>query len=310
MRWKKEKKSAPSGEDIGGPVQSRNSESWRGDIPRLPYYFNNFSSLLNLGAVDAEAAYVGYAATAELMRRSVAAKVPLAMMAKLQSEVEKEIARAWAELQHQRQRESAQDPPLAVTRSLLFPFAFAGPINLMRISLRHGAQDLKTFEHLFFERERRPDEPSLGRLLTERIDSEERFEEVLEACHLVWYDNGEPPGSWWGADNHTLGAYPEQRARNDERITRLLESLGKGLTKPLTITVASDETLGRALIIDGTHRAIALKYLRGADPELFHSILGSQLGVHVQTLTSPVAHVLFPCDFFSLVKEHYGGHYV
>jgi len=107
--------------------------------------------------------------------------------------------------------------------------------------------------------------------------------------YLVWSNpNKEGQSDWYDIDtnNYLLSDYVlgllGGKIKPPAKLLKTIESLKKGLNKPIEILTAYDTELNKGIIIDGTKRIIALSYL-----------------------SSKYCKILFPCDYFkSIIKEH------
>lgn len=74
----------------------------------------------------------------------------------------------------------------------------------------------------------------------------------------------------------------------------------KSLIEPneeIVIIVAKDNVLGEEVVVDGLHRTAALYYLVTNQPAAAKAILGSKNGVHILSMESNAASVVFGSDF-------------
>lgn len=124
--------------------------------------------------------------------------------------------------------------------------------------------------------------------------------EPLGNIYLPWFPPNEFGDSGWaqGRLNYTVAEYS---TIEDAGINILQASLrNKGIIRDIWLIIVNDKTLGKALLVDGCKRSVALyRMLPDVD-----SLLKDKV-VHVVTMDSLFSHLLFPCDFLQLAIQGY-----
>lgn len=110
------------------------------------------------------------------------------------------------------------------------------------------------------------------------ILSRNGFERALDGAYLVWYRKGPQgsPAEWneENAKNLYLNSISDEKAYKPKSV-RLIKKISNtlrrnGLIKDIEIICVGDELLHKTVIIDGTHRAIALHRI---SPSEFEDLL-------------------------------------
>lgn len=126
----------------------------------------------------------------------------------------------------------------------------------------------------------------------------------LISYHLVWYKpniHGQEGATVDGSVNYLLSEYVQMLISDPTkikpRIREIICSIYRdGITEPIEITIAHDPTTNKSVIVDGTHRIIALHYLRFLD-----SLEKDQLGkIELSFIESASSRMLFPYDFLKV----------
>lgn len=141
------------------------------------------------------------------------------------------------------------------------------------------------------------------------IESLEEME-TLNDANLVWYENSDGRRVMWdapGARNMVLGSlvrnYIEDPSTIDEKLSKLVDSLKRGLEKNIEIICIYDSSLGYEVVVDGVYRGLALYYLYLTEPGVIEGLLSSRFKVRIVTLRSPAGALLFPCDFVNICRD-------
>jgi hypothetical protein len=132
--------------------------------------------------------------------------------------------------------------------------------------------------------------------------------ETLNETHLVWYrtiPQGDP--AEWNEKNvknlrfNSVSDVTAYKPKSARKINRIFKSLMKnGLKREIEIICVLDESLDKTVMIDGTHRALALSMVHLATME---KILGGPHKIYITTLSSPCAALFFPCDFINFYND-------
>lgn len=99
------------------------------------------------------------------------------------------------------------------------------------------------------------------------------------------------------ARNYTISKYTRKR---NKRVTKILNSLKRGLRKDINIIVLYDESIGEFLIVDGSHRAVALYRLYQSSKASARRLIESKYRIRIIEFASPVAACFCPLDFMNV----------
>lgn len=175
----------------------------------------------------------------------------------------------------------------------LLKMAVIGGINLVKIAISQGVSDLSMFS-------------TIGSCEIIKIDNVTDLDKLLEH-YLVWYKpNAVGQGGWQisGSMNYKAREYTDNLIDSSIMVPlsvkNIVDSISKGITSSIDIMVAEDLIIDKAIIVDGTKRALALFLLRQTDPDKLNGLLRSGNPVTIVTLRSKYSKVMFPCDFLKL----------
>jgi hypothetical protein len=171
--------------------------------------------------------------------------------------------------------------------------AVIGGINLVKIAVSQGLNDLSVFH-------------KIGSCDLEDIKRVEDFDKLLN-YYLVWYKPNDSGQNGWqvlGSINYMVKECIDEIIKFNKTpqhgIDKLIDSLSLGANTNIDIMVAHDLILDKAIIIDGTKRALALLFLKYTKPYSLEAIFKSGYSITVTTLRSRYSKAMFPCDFLKL----------
>lgn len=135
--------------------------------------------------------------------------------------------------------------------------------------------------------------------------------EELTQYYLPWYKPNSDNQMGYnikGSINYKFDQYIVDFAEGKEhllerdKIAGYIQSHRNGWKVPIEIIVAFDTSINVGLIVDGTHRSLALYYLYVGDGELLRNVLTSNMAVNMCVLESEKCKNLFPYDFRKLIS--------
>jgi hypothetical protein len=136
--------------------------------------------------------------------------------------------------------------------------------------------------------------------------------EKLTQCYLPWYKpNSENQRGYnvKGSTNYRFDHYIAGFARGEEKVLEkdkiadYIQSYRRGWQEPIEIVIAHDTSINISLIVDGTHRSLALYYLYLIDNEILRKVMISSASINICILKSRKCRTLFSYDFQKLHRR-------